>query len=112
MDTAHVCALLAAAFAGVLPAHLPTCRQRGWPVGSLFANQTFTTFMWLGVMAFLVGIVVTWALHDRVSWLWLLWILGVSFIGAAFVPVVFKSWSGAIALVAAPVLAVAACFLK
>lgn len=109
MNSVQVCVLASAAFAGNLSSYEPTARQKGWPVGSLFvAPAVVPTFLSLGVLALLLGAAGVWAYAGRVSWLWLLWVLLASFTGAAVIPSFLRSWSGAIALFAAPALAVAA----
>lgn len=113
MNSIQICMLAAAGFAGTLPSYEPTARQRGWPVGSLFvAPAVVPTFIYLGVMALLLSAIGMWAYHERMSWLWLLWVVLASFVGAAFIPNIFRSWSGAIALVSAPALAVAALLIR
>jgi cytochrome c biogenesis factor len=104
-------ALLAAAFAGTIVAYVPTARQRNWPVGQIFERGTVPIAVYLGVAAFLLGTVVSWAWSGKASWWLLLWTVLASFIGAPLIPTLFKSWSAALSLVAAPVLAVIAIML-
>lgn len=113
MNTIQICMLASAGFAGTLSSYEPTARQRGWPIGSIFvAPAVVPTLIYLGVMALLLSATGVWAYHERMSWFWLLWVVLASFIGAVFIPNIFRSWSGAIAIVSAPALAVAALVIR
>jgi hypothetical protein len=103
--------LLAAAFAGALAAYVPTARQRQWPVGQLFERGTVPTAVYLLVAVTLLGVAFGWAWTGKASWWWLLWIALASFVGAPLITSLFKSWSAALSLVAAPILALVAVLL-
>lgn len=105
MIVQQTCALVSAAFCGAMVAYVPTARQRGWPVGSMFERGIVPTGVYLCVMAFLLGVVGQWAWNDKASWWWLLWVVIASLIGAPFITSLFRSWSAAISLIGAPLLA-------
>lgn len=68
--------------------------------------------IYLGVAALLLGETVGWALVGKASWWWMLWITLASFVGAPLITSLFKSWSAALSLVGAPVMAVASILLS
>lgn len=109
MEMSQYCALLSAAFAGGLISYEASARRNGWPVGSIFTNGgAIPGAIFLGVMVWLLGVSGAWAWHGKASWWWLLWIVLSSFLGGAFLTPIFRTWSGAVSLIAAPVLAVLA----
>jgi hypothetical protein len=111
MGTGQYCALLSSVFAGGLIAYQPTARQNGWPVGSIFEKGVVPTAVYLGVMAWLFGVGAAWTWHGRASWWWLLWTFLSSLFGGAFIAPIFRTWSGAVSLMAAPTLALACAFV-
>jgi len=110
MTVPQLCALLAAGFAGALMAYVPTARLRQWPVGQLFERGIVPTVVYLAVAVVLLGVAVGWAWSGKASWWWVLWIVLASFVGGPVITSVFKSWSAALSLLAAPCLAIVALF--
>ncbi|MEZ0191835.1 hypothetical protein AB9X41_21800 [Ralstonia solanacearum] len=106
------CALLAAGFAGALVAYVPTARQRNWPIGELFKRGIVPGAVYLGVAALLLGEAAGLAWAGKASWWWMLWITLASFVGAPLITSLFKSWSAALSLVVAPIMAVASALLS
>lgn len=108
MSVAQIFALLAMAFAGTIVSYVPTARQNSWPIGQVFQRGIVPMLVYLGVLALMLGAGVAWAWYGKTSWWLLLWLVLSSFVGAAFITSIFKTWSGAISLGAAPLLALAA----
>ena len=108
----QLCAVLAAAFAGALVAYAPTARQRNWPIGELFERGIVPSAVYLGVAVLSLAETVGLAWAGKASWWWVLWIVLASFVGAPLMTSLFKSWSAALSLAAAPIMAVASALLS
>ena len=108
MDTGQWMTLGALAFCCVLPAHGTVARQRGWTTGEIFdRGETPTIVAAVCVIALLlhVGYVIY---SGAGSWWFLLWAALGYFAGGPIIWAVLGRHSGLCALVAAPILTLAA----
>lgn len=110
MNAGHIVVLLAIAFAFTLPAFVFAARQKGWPYGQIFAKGKIPTMLAIGCISLLAGKLISATIHGDLSLLWLLYVPVACFFGAPLVLVLLGRWSGIVALVVAPALAVASMF--
>ncbi len=105
--------LLAFAFSGALPAFIFAARQNGWPVGSLFLESKKTpVFVAIACVSVLSGGLLSSIIHGEISILWPLWGVLAFIVGGSIILKVFKSWSGMVSLVAAPIFSVISIFFN
>jgi hypothetical protein len=100
MTLSEIYLLASAAFAGCIAAYPAISTNKRWPQGALYANG-LAGLVYLAVMVVGLGFCGGVAYYEKLSWLMLLWMLIASFIGAAFIPVLFGSYTGILAILGA-----------
>lgn len=100
MTLSEIYLLTSASFAGCIAAYPAISTNKKWPQGALYANG-LAGLVYLVVMVVGLGFCGGLAYYDKSSWLMLLWMLIASFIGAAFIPVLFGSYTGILAILGA-----------
>lgn len=100
MTLSEIYLLASAAFAGCIAAYPEISTNKRWPQGALYANG-FSGLVYLIVMALGLGFCGGLAYYEKLSWLMLLWMLIASFTGVAFIPVLFGSYTGLVAILGA-----------
>ncbi len=96
----EICFYASAAFAGSIAAYPAIAINKGWPQGALYVNG-LSGLVYLVVMVVGFGFCGWLAYYEQSSWLMLLWMLIASFTGVAFIPVLFGSYTGLVAILGA-----------
>jgi hypothetical protein len=100
MTLSEICLLASVAFAGCIAAYPVIAINKGWPQGAVYANG-FSGLVYLVVMVVGLGFCGGLAYYEKSSWLMLLWMVIASFMGVAFIPALFGSYTGLLAILGA-----------
>lgn len=100
MTFSEICFYASAAFAGSIAAYPVIATYKGWPRGAVYANG-LSGLVYLVVMVVGLGFCGGLAYYEQSSWLMLLWMVIASFLGADFIPRIFGSYTGPLAILGA-----------
>jgi len=110
MTTGQILLALAAGFSATLIAFKEMARNKGWPHGSIFHQNTIPSILGLSGLAAVLGrVTIAFTSHGN-GWSSLVYAVLGAFVGVALITTILGKQSGPVALVAAPAACIAMFF--
>lgn len=112
MSAGQIIVLLAFSFSNSLSAFIFAAREKGWKRGEMFEYSQIPTFVSIACIFFLIGKLFAAITAGQISIFWPLWCIPAHIFGGMMVMAVFRSLSGMISIVLAPLLSITSAFFN